>query len=47
MLIGRTADDLKFDLKTQRCFVYKSIKELEHHIKSVLPYELPTTNYEP
>jgi len=36
MLIGRSADDLKFDLKTQRCFVYKSIKELEQHVKAIL-----------
>jgi hypothetical protein len=36
MLIGRSAEELKFDLKTQRCFVYKSIKELEQQVKSLL-----------
>ena len=36
MLVGRSAEDLGFDLKTQRCFVYKTIKELEQHVKAVL-----------
>jgi hypothetical protein len=36
MLIGRSADELKFDLKTQRCFVYKSIKDLEQQVKALL-----------
>jgi len=36
MLIGRSADELKFDLKTQRWFVYKSIKDLEQQVKALL-----------
>jgi hypothetical protein len=36
MLVSRSSEDLKFDLKSQRCFVYKTIKELENHVKAVL-----------
>lgn len=36
MLIGKSTDELKFDLKTQRCFVYKSIKDLEQQVKALL-----------
>jgi len=36
MLIGRSSDELKFDLKTQRCFVYTSIKKLEQQVKALL-----------
>ena len=36
MLIAHSADELKFDLKTQRCYVYRSIKELEQQVKGML-----------
>jgi len=36
MLIARTPDELGFDLKTQRCYVYKSIKDLEGQVKDML-----------
>jgi hypothetical protein len=36
MLVSRNAEDIRFDLKTQRCFVYKTIGKLEQHVKAVL-----------
>ena len=36
VLVVRNTDDLRFDVKTQKCFVYKSIKELEQQVTSVL-----------
>ncbi len=36
VLLARNSDDLKFDVKTQRCIIYKSIKALEAALTSEL-----------
>ena len=33
ILIVQNADDLKFDVKTQRCLVYKNIRDLERMLR--------------
>ena len=40
MLIARSAEELCFNLRTQRCFVYNSIKELEQQVKAMLTQQL-------
>lgn len=36
ILLSQDTDDLKFDVKSQRCLVYKNIKQLEEKLKSEL-----------
>ena len=36
VLLAKDSDDLKFDVKTQRCIAYKSIKHLEESLASEL-----------
>lgn len=43
VLVVRNAEDLRFDVKTQKCFVYGGIKELEKQVTSVLKVLRPTT----
>src|SRR5207244_8838116 len=34
ILLVRNADELKFDVKTQRCLIYKNIRDLERLLKA-------------
>ena len=36
VLVVRNVEDLRFDLQTQKCFVYASIKQLEQQVTTVL-----------
>jgi hypothetical protein len=36
VLVVRNTDDLRFDVKTQKCFVYGSIKQLEQQVRTLL-----------
>lgn len=36
ILVVQTADDLKFDVRGQRCIVYNRIKELENKLQQEL-----------